>query len=91
LPINIDPDKEKEAMSSEHPLPLLEHSLASSESTLDQNSRTDMPNNEVKRTTFEPSVPEAPTDIVSEADDAAQEHEEGNESHIHSEEENDGI
>lgn len=50
-----------------------------------------MPNNKVKRTTFEPSVSEAPADTVSDVDDAAQEHEEGNESHIHSEEENDGT
>ena len=72
-------------MNSEHPLPPLAHSLASSESTFDQNSRTDMPSNEVKRTTFESSVPDAHTDTVSDADDAGHDHDEANDSHVHSE------
>jgi len=74
-------------MSSEHPAPPAPQSLASSESTLEQNDGVNMDGNAVKRTAFEPTTSETRTDVVSEPDD----HDEGSDSHVHSEEENDGI
>jgi hypothetical protein len=74
-------------MSSEHPVLSAAHSLASSESTLDQNDGVDMDDNAVKPTAFELTTSETRTDVVSEPDD----HNEGSDSHVHSEEENDGI
>ena len=83
-------------MSIEHPPTSLAHSLASSESTLDPNDQTDMnADNTDKRATFDATVESEEatrTDAPSEADDVGHDHDEANDSHIHSEEEdNDGT
>ena len=83
-------------MSTGHPPTSLTHSLASSESTLDPKDQTDMNGeNTDKHATFDATVVSeetARTDAPSEPDDAGHDHDEANNSHIHSdEEENDGT
>lgn len=82
-------------MSTEHsPIPL-SRSLASSESTLDPNDQTDMDAGSTdKHAAFTATeISETTrTDIPSEVDDAGHDHDEANDSHVHSEEEeNDGT
>ena len=83
-------------MSTEHPPSPPSRSLASSESTLDPNDQTDMDASSMdKHVTLDTIVISDETtrpDAPSETDDAGHDHDEPNDSNVHSEEEdNDGM
>ena len=83
-------------MNTEHPSTPPSRSLASSESTLGPNDKTDMDASSMdKHVTLDTTViPDETTrrDAPSETDDAGHDHDEPNDSNVHSEaEDNDGI
>lgn len=78
-------------MNTEHPPTSLSRSLASSESTLDPNDHSDMDTSSTdKRATLDKTVVSKEAthmDAPSETDDAGHDHDEPNDSNVHSEEE----
>ena len=79
-------------MNKQHPPLPVTHSLASSESTLGQPDKVDMTPTSVKHAAHLDQEESKVTrlEVLSEPDDAGPDHDEGTDSHVHSEDENDG-